>query len=68
MQNFGRGMWRRVGDYERLHKPVLLEQSRVEQLQYFAQHQAMLKNQQTLLKQSIEQPQNEQPQNEQPQN
>jgi hypothetical protein len=49
MQNFGRGMWRRVADYERLQKPVL-EQSRLEpkvarleQWQQFIQHQNMLK-------------------------
>ena len=23
MQNFGRGMWRRVGDYERIHVPII---------------------------------------------
>ena len=33
MQNFGRGMWRRVGDFERIHKPMLIQQSRLEQLQ-----------------------------------
>lgn len=45
MQNFGRGMWRRVGDFERLQKPVLLQQSRIEQWQKFVQYQTMLKQQ-----------------------
>ena len=39
MQNFGRGMWRRVGDFERIHKPILIQQSRLEQWQQFIQHQ-----------------------------
>jgi hypothetical protein len=47
MQNFGRGMWRRVGDFERIHKPMLIQQSRLEQWQQFVQYQDMLKKQQT---------------------
>jgi hypothetical protein len=47
MQNFGRGMWRRVGDFERIHKPMLIQQSRLEQWQQFVQQQDMLKKQQT---------------------
>lgn len=43
MQNFGRGMWRRVGDYERIQKPILLQQSRLEQWQQFIQHQQAYK-------------------------
>lgn len=45
MQNFGRGMWRRVGDYERIQKPVLLQQSRMEQWEQFIKYQTMLKQQ-----------------------
>lgn len=45
MQNFGRGMWRRVGDYERIQKPINLQQLRLEQLQQFIQYQTMLKQQ-----------------------
>lgn len=45
MQNFGRGMWRRVGDYERIQKPTLLQQSRIEQWEKFIQYQTMLKQQ-----------------------
>ncbi len=55
MQNFGRGMWRRVGDFERLHQPVLLQQSRIEhnvvaleQWKQFVQYQNMLKKQQQI--------------------
>jgi hypothetical protein len=40
MHNFGRGMWRRVGDFERIHKPMLIQQSRLEQWQQFIQQQA----------------------------
>ena len=43
MQNFGRGMWRRVGDYERVQKPLLLQQARLEQLQQFVEYQTILK-------------------------
>ena len=32
MQNFGRGMWRRVGDYQRLNGSVLLDQQRAEEI------------------------------------
>ena len=42
MQNFGRGMWRRVGDYERIQRNII-QQSRFEQ---FIKHQALLKAQQ----------------------
>lgn len=45
MQNFGRGMWRRVGDYERVQKPILLQQARIEQLQKMIEYQAILKRQ-----------------------
>jgi len=55
MQNFGRGMWRRVGDFERLQKPVLLQQSRIEQWKQFAQYQTMLKKQQELREQQQKQ-------------
>ena len=43
MQNFGRGMWRRVGDYERVQKPLLLQQARLEQWQQFVEYQTILK-------------------------
>jgi len=46
MQNFGRGMWRRVGDFERLHAPQLLQQQRIEQWMYFREYQRALKIQQ----------------------
>jgi hypothetical protein len=55
MQNFGRGMWRRVGDYERLQKPILLQQSRLEQWQQFVQYQTMLKKQQEVKEQQQKQ-------------
>lgn len=48
MQNFGRGMWRRVGDYERIQKPTLLQNSKLQQwgqLGQFVQYQTMLKHQ-----------------------
>jgi hypothetical protein len=45
MQNFGRGMWRRVGDYDRIQKPMILQQSRLEQWQQIVQHQTTLKQQ-----------------------
>ena len=32
MQNFGRGMWRRVGDFERIHTPQINKQ---QQLQHY---------------------------------
>lgn len=51
MQNFGRGMWRRVGDYERLQKPILLEQIRVEKfIQYQQRLRAHNKIQQNTIK------------------
>ena len=31
MQNFGRGMWRRVGDFERINVPQIIKQSQIEQ-------------------------------------
>jgi len=52
MQNFGRGMWRRVGDFERIQKPVLLQQSRLEQWQHFIQQQTMLKKKQQYMEQN----------------
>jgi hypothetical protein len=55
MQNFGRGMWRRVGDYERIQKPILLQQSRLEQWQQFVQQQAILKKQQQYMEQKQKQ-------------
>jgi hypothetical protein len=56
MQNFGRGMWRRVGDYDRIQKPMILQQSRLEQWQQFVQHQTTLK-QQNLQESSLNQKQ-----------
>jgi hypothetical protein len=52
MQNFGRGMWRRVGDFERIHKPILIQQSRLEQWQQFVKYQAMLKKKQQYMEQN----------------
>ena len=37
MHNFGRGMWRRVGDYERIQSPLL--QARVQQYLAFIEQQ-----------------------------
>lgn len=48
MQNFGRGMWRRVGDYDRVYKPMLLQQSRVEQWKQFVEYQTILNRQQSI--------------------
>ena len=31
MQNFGRGMWRRVGDFERLQVPQINKQQQLQQ-------------------------------------
>lgn len=45
MQNFGRGMWRRVGDYERIQKSALLQNSKLQQWGQFVQYQTMLKQQ-----------------------
>jgi hypothetical protein len=45
MQNFGRGMWRRVGDYERIQKPAHLQNSKLQQWGQFVQYQTMLKQQ-----------------------
>jgi|LakMenEpi03Aug12_release.lakeMendotaPanAssembly.Ray.scaffolds.fasta_scaffold171030_2 hypothetical protein len=55
MQNFGRGMWRRVGDFERIHKPMLIQQSRLEQWQQFIQYQTMLKKKQQYMEQKQKQ-------------
>jgi hypothetical protein len=55
MQNFGRGMWRRVGDFERIQKPILLQQSRLEQWQQFVQQQALLQKQQQYMEQKQKQ-------------
>jgi len=52
MQNFGRGMWRRVGDYERIQAPMLLQHSRVEQWQKFLLYQEYLKKQKQMLNSS----------------
>ena len=30
MQNFGRGMWRRVGDYERIQAPQVLKNDQIQ--------------------------------------
>ena len=42
MHNFGRGMWRRVGDYERIQKPMILQQAQMEKIQQFVEYQAVL--------------------------
>jgi len=38
MQNFGRGMWRRVGDYERIQSPLLLKKAQIEQLLLYKEY------------------------------
>ena len=48
MQNFGRGMWRRVGDYEKLNAPI---QARIEEWQKFLLYQQQLNRQNELRKQ-----------------
>jgi hypothetical protein len=42
MQNFGRGMWRRIGDYERLQTPQLLQQYRLQQYLSYIDYQKQL--------------------------
>ena len=42
MHNFGRGMWRRISDYEKLQAPIISQQSGIEQ---FIQHLTILKQQ-----------------------
>lgn len=42
MQNFGRGMWRRVGDYERVRAPMIEQQTRIEQWKQFMLYQEYL--------------------------
>jgi hypothetical protein len=53
MQNFGRGMWRRVGDYDRVRVPMIEQQVRIEQLQQYILYQRQLKIQEALQKQSL---------------
>ena len=48
MQNFGRGMWRRVGDYQRLNGQILLQQQRSEEIKKYIEYQKLLKLQQAL--------------------
>jgi hypothetical protein len=48
MQNFGRGMWRRVGDYPRLNGQILLQQQRSEEIKKYIEYQKLLKLQQAL--------------------
>jgi hypothetical protein len=31
MRNFGTGMWRRIGDYERIQVPQLIQQAKIQQ-------------------------------------
>jgi hypothetical protein len=31
MQNFGRGMWRRVGDFERIQVPQIIKETQIQQ-------------------------------------
>ena len=35
MQNFGRGMWRRVGDYQRIQSPQIVRDNQIQQLQQY---------------------------------
>ena len=37
MHNFGRGMWRRVGDYERINTPVLMRIQKMQQYELYLQ-------------------------------
>ena len=46
MHNFGRGMWRRLGDFERIQSPQILKQMQLEQYIYYIenlQRQARIK-------------------------
>lgn len=54
MQNFGRGMWRRVGDYERIQTPQLLKQTRLQKYLAYIEYQKALKRDDDI-KKSIEQ-------------
>lgn len=46
MQNFGRGMWRRVGDYERIQVPQIVQRQneQIEQLKKLIEYQALWKH------------------------
>ena len=55
MQNFGRGMWRRIGDYDRLQTPQVLQQNRLQQYLVYIEYQKALKREEAL-KKRIEKP------------
>ena len=38
MQNFGRGMWRRVGDYERIQTPQVLKNNQIQKYLEFIEY------------------------------
>ena len=38
MHNFGRGMWRRLGDFERIQSPQILKQMQLEQYIYYIEN------------------------------
>jgi len=43
MQNFGRGMWRRVGDYERLYVPEIIRSVQMQQYAAYLENNEKLK-------------------------
>jgi hypothetical protein len=45
MQNFGRGMWRRVGDFERIQVPQILKYAELEQAMIYDEYMRNLKRQ-----------------------
>ena len=45
MQNFGRGMWRRVGDFERIQVPQILKYAELEQAMIYEEYMRNLKRQ-----------------------
>lgn len=45
MHNLGRGMWRRVGDYERLYLPELIKQTQLQEYAAYLEYNEKLKRQ-----------------------
>jgi hypothetical protein len=45
MQNFGRGMWRRVGDYDRLYVPDLVRSAQLQQYAAYLEYKESINRQ-----------------------
>jgi len=45
MHNFGRGMWRRLGDFERIQSPQILKQMQLEQYLHYIEYMEVLQRQ-----------------------